>query len=103
MGIRGTKMETIEILDKIKKFTSSIQLNLSDAKTKITSLNNDSILFLGTNIARAQYARFSRLGSMRRMKRNKLGLRFEAPLNRIRKKLEQASFMSAGKSAPKFL
>jgi len=43
------------------------------------------------------------MGAIRRLRRNKLGIRLEAPLSRIRDKLSVASFMKEGKSAPKFL
>ena len=103
IGIRGTRVEALEILEKVRNFCTSIDLTLSETKTKLTSLNTDTVLFLGTNIMRSNNSNFSRIGSMRRLKRNKLGIRFEAPLDRIKKKLSQASFMDKGISAPKFL
>ena len=103
IGIRGTRQEAIGVLEKVKEFCTSIDLTLSDSKTKLTSLNRDSILFLGIKISRSSHTSFSRLGTIRRLKRNKLGVRLEAPMDRIRKKLTQASFMSDGKSSPKFL
>lgn len=96
-------MEALETLEKVRNFCTSIDLTLSETKTKLTSLNTDTVLFLGTNIMRSNNSNFSRIGSMRRLKRNKLGIRFEAPLDRIKKKLSQASFMDKGISAPKFL
>lgn len=87
----------------MREFCSLIELNLSDSKTKLTSLNSSKVLFLGTNILRAEHNSFSRMGTFRRLRRNKLGIRLEAPLDRIRKKLTEASFMADGKSAPKFL
>ena len=101
VGIRGNRLEAIEILNKIKEFCKSIELTLSE--TKVTNLNSEPILFLGTKIFRASHASFSRLGTKRRLKRNKLGIRMEAPIERIRKKLTQSSFISGGKSAAKFL
>lgn len=93
----------MEIYNKVKDFCTSIDLNLSETKTKLTSFNSEPILFLGTKISRSNHVRFSRIGSVRRLKRNKLGIRMEAPMDRIRKKLSQTSFMLQGKSAPKFL
>ena len=87
----------------MRDFSAAIDLTLSETKTKLTSLNEDTVLFLGTNIKRSNHSNFSRIGGMRRLKRNKLGIRFEAPLDRIEKKLVQASFMEKGISAPKFL
>lgn len=103
IGIRGSKEETLSILNKVNEFLATIELKLNETKTKITSLNDDAILFLGTKIFRANHTSFSRIGPHRRLKRNKLGLRLEAPLNRINEKLSQASFMKDGKSSPKFL
>ena len=103
IGIRGTREETLDILNKIREFCSSIDLNLSKTKTKLTSLNTESVLFLGTLISRSNHVRYSRMASMRRLRRNKLGIRFEAPLDRIKKKFTNASFMKKGKSSPKFL
>lgn len=93
----------MSVLEKVKEFCTSIDLTLSDSKTKLTSLNNDNFTFLGTEISRANHVRFSRLGAVRRLKRNKLGIRLEAPLSRIKKKLASGCFISKGISAPKFL
>lgn len=102
IGIKGSRQEAVSVLDKVKEFCTSIDLTLSD-KTKLTSLSRDTVTFLGTEISRANHVRFSRLGAVRRLKRNKLGLRFEAPLGRIRNILASGSFISKGISAPKFL
>lgn len=103
IGIRGSIEEARLILAKVKAFCTSIELTLSETKTKLTSLNQDSFLFLGTKIYRSTHVRYSRIGSVRRIKRNKLGLILEAPLDIVKKKLSQASFMKDGKSTPKFL
>lgn len=87
----------------MKEFLATMELKLNETKTKVTSLNDDAILFLGTKIFRSNHTSFSRIGPYRRLKRNKLGLRLEAPLNRINEKLSQANFMDKGKSSPKFL
>lgn len=103
IGIRGSIKDAKNVLNKVKEFCSSIDLTLSESKTKLTSLNSDSVIFLGTKISRSKHVSYSRLDLVRRLKRNKLGIRLEAPLDKIKKKLSQASFMSDGKSAPKFL
>jgi hypothetical protein len=103
VGIRGTLQEAKEILNKISLFCASIGLTVSESKTKITAINTDPALFLGTSISRSNHRSHSKMGTMRRLRRNNLGLRFEAPLDRINKKLSQAKFMVNGKSAPKFL
>jgi hypothetical protein len=43
------------------------------------------------------------LAAVQRFKGNKLGIRLEAPLARIRNKLASGSFISKGISAAKFL
>lgn len=88
---------------KIKEFCSSIELNLSETKTKLTNISAGKVLFLGTSIFRSRHLSYSRMGIVNRLRRNKISLRFEAPLDRIKKKLHQASFLENGKSAPKFL
>nr|AAB95256.1 RT-like protein [Venturia inaequalis] len=103
IGIRGTREQAKYILTKVREFCTSIDLELSEHKTKLTSLHSQPILFLGTSISRSSHVRYSRIGSVRRIRRNKLGLRLEAPLDRIKKKLENSNFMSKGKSSPKFL
>jgi len=100
IGIRGSHQEALQILKKVSNFCSEIGLKVSDTKTHITNLNLKSALFLGTKIFRSNYRRFSRIGTT---KKNKLSLRFEAPLDRIKKKLSEASFLKNGKSHPKFL
>nr|YP_010836057.1 hypothetical protein QLP54_mgp09 [Phyllosticta yuccae]WGC90072.1 hypothetical protein [Phyllosticta yuccae] len=103
IGIRGSKREALDILNKIREFSSSIELTFSDSKTKLTNLNSESVLFLGTSISRSNHSSFSKMGTERRLRRNKLGIRLEAPLDRIKKKLTSASFLKGGKSHPKFL
>lgn len=103
IGIRGSKMEAQEILNKVREFCTTIGLTLSDSKTKLIAMNTDAFLFLGTKVSRSKHVSYSRIGSVRRIKRNKLGIRLEAPMLRIRKKLTQSSFLSQGESAPKFL
>lgn len=93
----------MSILSKVKDFLTSIDLNLSETKTKVTSLNEEAIIFLGTKIFRSDHTSYSRIGVFRRLRRNKLGLRLEAPIDRIRDKLTKASFIENGKSSPKFL
>ena len=103
IGIRGTRREALEVLEKLRVFCTTLELNLSESNTKLTSINRDKVLFLGTKIFRSKVSSYSRIGTVRSLKRNKLGIRFEAPLDRIKKKLSQANFMYKGISAPKFL
>ena len=101
IGIRGSKKEALYILNNIREFSSSIELNLSE-KTKLTNLSTESVLFLGTTISRSNHSSKSK-GSERRLRPYKLGIRFLAPLDRIKNKLTSASFLKGGKSHPKFL
>lgn len=103
IGIRGSRIDATEILNKVREFCSLIELNLNESKTKLTSLNSNKVPFLGTNVLRAEHNSFTRMGTFRRLRRNKLGIRLEAPIDRIRKKLTEANFMVDGKSSPKFL
>lgn len=103
IGIRGTHKEALDILDKVRKFCDSIGLEVSDSKTKLTSFNREWVMFLGTKIGRSKHSNCSHMGKESWTKRNKLGIRLEAPLHRIKDKLVKASFMKGGKSAPKFL
>lgn len=78
-------------------------LFLSFKKTKITNINSDKTLFLGTLISRSKARSFSRVVATSRKKRNPRRLRFEAPIQRIRAKLSEAGFMKYDKSYPKFI
>ena len=113
IGIKGTYEESSVILEKVRVFlNSSLYLTLSPNKTKITNLNKDKALFLGANILIGQHTKFKRikrvvsLRDKNRMiseinQRTAKGIRFEAPLYRIRSKLTQAGFISYGRPNPK--
>jgi hypothetical protein len=103
VGIRGSYEETKTILDKITVFSDSIGLKISTSQTKITNLNLDKGLFLGTSIFRANHRRFIKIGANKQLKRNKLSLRLQAPLDKIAAKLRDTNFIKYGKAAPKFL
>jgi hypothetical protein len=103
IGIKGTLEEAKSILQRVKVFLDSIDLNLSDSKTKITDISTSEALFLGTNIKRASQVSFSRPSHTRYLKRNSRKLRLEAPIRRILKKLQQANFLKGGKPSPKFV
>lgn len=103
VGIRGTAEETTDILRKIKKFCTNIGIEVSETKTKITNIQKEKVLFLGTLITKSSHRSYSKIGHQRRLRRNKLGIRLEAPISRIRDILKEASFIKKGKSHPKFL
>ena len=103
VGVRGNLSDAKEILTKIKAYCESINLTINESKTKITNINSEKVLFLGTKIFRATHRDFTRIGKYRMLKRMKLKIRFEAPLDRIKAKLTSAKFIRNGKSNPKFL
>ena len=102
VGIRGSLEETQSILYKIDTKLNEIGLTLSKEKTKITNINKDKVLFLGTLISRSHHRRFTmmKIGTSRRLG---LGIRLEAPLDRVRQKLSAAGFIKEGNPYPKFI
>ena len=109
VGIKGTKQEAEEIKNLLEKALSAMGLTLNKTKTKITNINSDKLLFLGTVIYRAlhplhpKHLRFSRLESTSSIKRNPQRLLMEGPISWIKKKLSEAGFILNGKSHPKFI
>ena len=102
IGVRGTYKETLDILNSVKTYLSSIGLILSDSKTKVTNLNTSKVLFLGTEITRAREYTFVRVNKGV-LKRNAKKLRLMAPLKRIVSRLHMANFMKDNISYPKFI
>ena len=90
-------------MNKVKNYLTSIGLELSDSKTKITNLNTGKVLFLGTEIFRAREHSFAKLRSSQIIKRNSRKLRLQAPLNRIVSKLQNTNFMRDNVSHAKFI
>lgn len=80
-----------------------IGLKLSYKKTKITNINEDKALFLGTLITRGRHTKYVKLKKTQGSKRNPRRLRLEAPIARIQRKLTEAGFKSEGKPHPKFV
>ena len=101
--IKGSLIETKVIHDKIKDFLSSINLILSEDKTKITNVSTEIVNFLGTRIYRAKHTSYVRIRKTSSIKRNPRRLRLDAPIMQIIHKLKNASFMKGGKSYPKFI
>lgn len=87
VGIKGTKQEAEEIKNLLEKALSAMGLTLNKTKTKITNINSDKLLFLGTVIYRAlhplhpKHLRFSRLESTSSIKRNPQRLLMEGPIS----------------------
>lgn len=102
VGIRGSYEETKNILNQIDEKLDEMGLTLSKEKTKITSINKGKVLFLGTSISRSHHRRYTMMhvGTTRRLG---LGIRLEAPLDRIRQKLTSAGFIKNGVPNPKFI
>lgn len=102
VGIRGSLEETKNILSQIDLKLNEMGLTLSKEKTKITNINKDKVLFLGTSISRSHHRRYTMMhvGTSRRLG---LGIRLEAPLDRVRQKLTSAGFIRNGKPYPKFI
>jgi retron-type reverse transcriptase len=106
IGIKGTYKETNEIRDKISGYLTSIGLTLNKEKTKITNINKDRVLFLGTYIFRSKHRRYVNIKNISDKtfrRRNAFKLRMEAPLKIIINKLKEAHFITKGKSQPKFI
>jgi group II intron reverse transcriptase/maturase len=104
IGVRGSLVETQEILSKVKIFCDEIGLTINQEKTKITNLNKGRVLFLGTNIFRSKVTNLGKNKHIRGPKqRLNKQLRLTAPLDRIRMKLTQVGFIKGGKPHPRFL
>jgi len=105
VGIRGPHADAknIHVMNLISDFLESkLKLNLNKEKTLITQLQKDKVLFLGNLIGKARMRTLSKISRGQPI-RNPLKLRFEAPIDRITKKLTSASFIKNGRSSPKFL
>lgn len=103
IAIKGSKTQATEIQDRVKTYLSSIGLALSEHKTKLTNINEDRALFLGTQIFRGKHTKYTRSTPTRTLKRNPRRLRFEAPLPRVLAKLKEPGFLKKGKPHPKFV
>ena len=52
IGVKGSYADAKAIKGKISKFLKNIGLDLNDEKTKITNINKDRVMFLGTYLFR---------------------------------------------------
>ena len=102
IGVRGSHEDCVILLDKIRNYLKEkLELNLSEKKTLITNANQDKALFLGVHIFITRNLIYSRYaGFVRRVGK---GIRMEAPLERIVKKLREAKFLSGNTTQPRFL
>nr|AIB08376.1 hypothetical protein [Neoporphyra perforata] len=103
IGIRGSLIETRQVLEKVKVFLNNvIRLDMNDSKTKITNLNKGKVVFLGTNIFRSKHVKYSAKSSSSKQRQN-LQLQFHVSTDRIRSKLADISMLSGNTPMPKFL
>lgn len=103
LAVRGSRSETIEILNAIRDFLRN-KLNLDLEKTLITNPRSKPALFLGTLISISHHTYF-RKGRNGQSLRSVSQIIFTAPLERIYRKLESAGFWSVAKkrSTPRTL
>jgi Type II intron maturase len=103
VGLRGPLTDAKNVLNLISEFLETkLKLNLNKDKTLITHLQKDKALFLGTLIGKARMRTFSNI-SLGVRASQPLKLRFEAPMERITKKLISESFIKNGRPAPRFI
>lgn len=104
IGIRGSYVDTLEIKKKIGKFSWDIlMLRINEKKTKISNLNKDKILFLGTLIFRARHQKYHRYGKNKVKRRSVKRIQFHVPMERIKSKLTSGGFWRNNKPYPKFV
>nr|AYE93252.1 hypothetical protein C0995_000101 [Termitomyces sp.] len=104
IGIRGSNKDAIEIKNLIYNYLKSIDLTLSDEKTKITNLDTDSIRFLGIEMTRSSHIKYHGTPNKREViQRSPMRLRILAPMNDIKAKLAINKFIVKSRAAPKFI
>jgi retron-type reverse transcriptase len=106
IGVKGSYGEAKEIKEKLAKYLKSIRLDLNEEKTKITNINKDRVMFLGTYLFRSTHRRYVDIigvGVRKFRRRDGLKIRLEAPLKRIIQKLSECQFMVKGRSSPKYI
>lgn len=102
MGIRGSKKESVELMNRVKEFLKNeLNLDLSEAKTKITNASKEQAKFLSVGIKRSGHETYSIKNSV--LTRNVKNMRLTAPLDRVTNKLALNGFMKDGKPYPKFI
>ena len=106
IGIKGSYAEAKEIEEKVGAYLKTLRLDLNKEKTKITNINKDRVLFLGTYLFRSNHRRYVHVvgvGDRKFRRRDALKIRLEAPLTRILNKLMETQFIAKGKSSPKYI
>jgi nicotine oxidoreductase len=91
IAIKGSRKQTVEILEKVMNFCAIIGLTVSPTKTKITNSYKDKILFLGTNIRHSNHQTYSKhIGGF--LQRNRWALLLFIPLMRIKRRFAELKF-----------
>jgi hypothetical protein len=89
-------------LEKIRIFLKEeLNLDLSEAKTKVTNAKDEQAEFLSVRIRRSGRTTFTSHGNITR--RNVKNLRLTAPIDKITTNLSTYGFMKEGNPYPKFL
>lgn len=103
IGVRGSHQDAVNIMNNIKEFLhTELGLELSVEKTVITNIRENKIMFLGVKLFKSHANNFVSSSRGRPM-RPPISIRFEAPLDRIISKLQNAGFCLATKPTPKFV
>jgi len=105
IAVRGSKLDCINILKKIKQFLENeLKLELSSEKTLITNTKSETALFLSTRIMRAQHETFRKIKKYPGMLiRNNKILRMTAPIDTVTMKLKLNGFIKENEPSPRFL
>jgi hypothetical protein len=106
IGIKGSYQEAKEIKEKFTDYLNNRGLGLNEEKTKITNINKDRVMFLGTNLFRSNnrtYMHNIGVEKNKFSKSDRLNIRLEAPLKIIIKKLSESQYMAKGKPSPKYI
>ena len=106
VGIKGSYEEAMEIKEKITEFLNIMGMGFNEEKTKITNINKDRVMFLGTYLFRSNNRRYIHnigVGKNKFRKRYRLNIRLEVPLKIIINKLSESHFLAKGKSSPKYI
>jgi hypothetical protein len=101
IGIRGSYKDAEGILRRVIDYCAGINLKVCETKTKIININKNKVLFLGTVIKRSHLYKYREgTAGIRRLKKLLLLL---APLDIVKRKLTEASFIKRNKPHPKFV
>jgi len=104
VGIRGTHEDAKNVMNQVSEFLESkLNININKVKINIIQLQKEKALFLGTLIGKKRTKNCNNISLGRVTKSFRNGIRFEAPMKIITKKLISAGFIKNERSAPRFL